>query len=75
MEIRAKVVVGGKDEAVTLLPDGRYELRVKAPRSEGRANERAKELLAAYFEVPVAWVSLRKGHTQSTKLFFVREKE
>ena len=73
MEYRVKVIAASKKESVTLLRDGRYELRVDAPRSECRANERACALLAAHLAVPVDTVSIAKGHTQSTKLIRVKD--
>lgn len=72
MEYRVKVVANSKKESVTLLRDGRYELRVDAPRSEGRANERACEILAAQLGVTPEAVSVVRGHTQATKVLFVR---
>lgn len=72
MEYRVKVVASTKDECVTLLRDGRYEVRVNAPRKEGRANERATLLLAQHLGVRAEQVSVVRGHTQSTKVLFVR---
>jgi uncharacterized protein YggU (UPF0235/DUF167 family) len=56
-----------------LLPDGRYEVRVNAPRKEGRANERTCELLAMYFSVSPDAVSVIKGHAQPGKLIRVSD--
>jgi uncharacterized protein YggU (UPF0235/DUF167 family) len=73
MEYRIKVVTSSKKESVTLLPDGRYEVRVNAPRKERRANERTCELLAMYFSVSPDAVSVIKGHAQPGKLIRVSD--
>jgi uncharacterized protein YggU (UPF0235/DUF167 family) len=72
VEYRIKVIANAKKEGVTLLRDGRLSVSVDALRKEGRANERACALIAGYLHVPVAQVTLIKGHTQSTKVVRVR---
>jgi uncharacterized protein YggU (UPF0235/DUF167 family) len=73
MEYRIKVISSSKKESVTLLPDGRYEVRVNAPRKEGLANDRVREILALHFSVPLVAVSVIKGHTQPGKLVRVND--
>lgn len=69
MKIKARIKPGSKHiESVTLV-DGIYEVRVKAPAIEGRANVAAIELLAQYFGVPKSRVRLLGGATSRYKLF------
>lgn len=72
-EYRVKVVTRSRDESVLPAKDGRLVVSVSAPREEGRANERVRELLAEYFHVPFEAVSIRHGHTSATKSVFVKE--
>ncbi len=67
MEIRVKIIPDSRKEHIETAPDGRLIVSVRAPRKEGKANERLRELLATHFCVPVAKVHLVKGHTSATK--------
>lgn len=73
MEYRVKVTAGAKKESIMVAHDGRFLVSVSAPREEGRANERLRELLAEYFDVPYDAVTIRRGHTSPTKTVFVKE--
>lgn len=73
MEYRVKVSPGKKKESVTVSRDGRLLVSVSAPREEGKANERMCALLAAHFGVAISAVTIRRGHTSSTKAVFVKE--
>jgi uncharacterized protein YggU (UPF0235/DUF167 family) len=73
MDYRIRVTLA-KKEGVVLLRDGRLAVAVMAPRKEGRANERACELIGAYFHVPASLVSIVKGHQSATKVVRVIDK-
>ncbi len=70
MEYRVKVSLG-RNESVSLLRDGRFAITVDAPREEGRANDRARALLADHLGVPHREVRIVSGHTSTTKTFAV----
>ncbi|MDO8521350.1 MAG: DUF167 domain-containing protein [bacterium] len=74
VEYRVKVTPGIKKESVRLGRDGRFLVFVSAPREEGKANERMRELLARHFGVSRDRVIIRRGHTSSTKTVFVKQK-
>lgn len=71
MEYRVKVIANTKKESVTVGRDGRLLVSVSAPRKEGKANERMRELLAEHFGVSPDAITLRRGHTSPTKTIFV----
>lgn len=66
-EVRIKVKTNMKREGVTALPDGRFEVAVRAKPEVGRANERIRELLAVHFGVSMGMVQIIKGSTTPTK--------
>lgn len=67
MELRIKVETGVRREGVEEARDGRLIVRVRAPRKEGKANERMKEVLAAHFGVPPERVIIVRGATSTAK--------
>jgi uncharacterized protein (TIGR00251 family) len=67
MEIRIKVITGARKESILQSKDGRLLVSVKAPREEGKANDRVRELVAEYFSVAPSEVQLIRGKTQSGK--------
>jgi len=73
MEYRVKVTTGKKNESVEVGRDGRLLVCVSAPREEGKANERMRELLAEHFDVSFDAVGIRRGHLSATKIVFVKE--
>lgn len=54
------------DEGIELV-DSIYEVRVKAPAVEGRANERLIELVAGHFKVSRSRVEIVRGHRSRLK--------
>lgn len=67
-----KVETGKKKESVNIARDGRLLVSVSAPREEGKANERMRELVAEHFGVVCDAVTIRRGHTSPTKIIFVK---
>lgn len=51
--------------------DGVFELSVKAPPREGRANERARTILAATLALPKSSVALMLGAHSKNKVFTI----
>ena len=58
-----------KGPLVEELPDGTFQLWVRAPAVEGKANKAAIELLAEHFGVPKSAVRLTGGATARHKRF------
>lgn len=73
MEYRIKVTPGAKKESVAIGRDGRILISVSAPKEDGKANERMRELLAEYFSVPFDAITIRRGHLSSSKTIFVKQ--
>ncbi|NPA32895.1 MAG: DUF167 domain-containing protein [Aquificae bacterium] len=57
-----------KKEGVRKLGENTYEVRVKEPPSEGRANERLLVLLSEHLRVPKSALRILRGHTSRKKL-------
>lgn len=69
MKITVQVKTNAKKESVELLPDGTYLARVNVPPVEGRANERARDLLAKFFRCSKTFITLVHGHKSRKKVF------
>lgn len=67
-DIRIKIIPNSRKEFVEEGKDGRLIVAVKAPREEGRANERLCELLARHLGVSVSQIRIVRGKTQSSKV-------
>lgn len=69
MKIRVHLKPNSKhDESVELIDDV-YEVRVKAPAIDGKANQAAVRVLAEYFDVSKSQISLVQGHASKHKVF------
>lgn len=70
--IKVKVHAGEKkNKLVQKAPDA-FELWVKAPAEQGRANEAVRALLAQHLNLPENKLSLIKGATSPAKIFLKR---
>ena len=61
-----------KNKLVQKTPDS-FEIWVKAPAEQGRANEAVRTLLAAHLQLPENKLSLIKGATSPAKIFLKRD--
>lgn len=61
-----------KNKIVQKTPDT-FEIWVKAPAQEGRANEAVRALLAEHLQLPENKLSLIKGATSPAKIFLRRD--
>ena len=68
MKIEVHVKPNSRHESVQKQPDGSYKVSLNAPPTEGRANERLIEVLAAYFRLPKSRISLLRGTSSRKKL-------
>ncbi|QWK19848.1 MAG: DUF167 domain-containing protein [Hydrogenobacter thermophilus] len=69
LEVRAKPKA--KREYVKKITESVYEVAVKEPPQEGKANERIVVLLSYHLGIPKSCIKLLKGHTSKIKLFQV----
>ncbi len=70
--IKVKVHAGEKKNRFEQLAPDRFEIWVKAPAQEGRANQAVREVLAQALGVTPEQLSLVKGVTSPSKLFLKR---
>ena len=70
MKIQVKVKPGSKSEGISREGEG-FVVRVKEPPREGRANQAAIRLVAAYFGVPQSQVRVLSGHRSRSKVIEV----
>ncbi len=71
--IRVRVSPGAKRESVIQTDEKNFTIAVKEPAERNLANQRVREVIAEYFEVPVGKVRLITGHRSPTKVFDISE--
>ena len=71
--LKVKVHADEKKNKVVLKSPDTYEIWVKAPAQEGRANEAVRALLAQQLGIPQNKLSLIKGATSPSKIFLLRD--
>lgn len=70
--IKVKVHAGEKKNRLVQKAPDTFELWVKAPAEQGRANEAVRTLLAQHLNLPENKLSLIKGATSPAKIFLKR---
>lgn len=70
--IKVKVHTGEKKNKLVQKAPDTFELWVKAPAEQGRANEAVRTLLAQHLNLPENKLSLIKGATSPAKIFLKR---
>ena len=71
--LKVKVHAGEKKNRLEQKSPDSFEIWVKAPAQEGRANEAARALLARHLGVAENKLSLIKGATSPAKIFLKRQ--
>lgn len=71
--LKVKVHADEKQNKLVQKSPDTFEIWVKAPAKEGRANEAVRSLLSQYLKIPENKLSLVKGATSPAKIFLVRE--
>lgn len=71
MKISVLAKPNSKKESVEVQADGSIVVRVNAPPTEGKANERVIELLAKHFGRPKSAIQLISGPRSKKKIFQV----
>lgn len=70
--VRVKVRAGAAKESVVRKSGTVFEISVKEPAAENRANARVRALLARHFGLPLVRVRIVSGHHASSKKFHIR---
>ncbi|WP_428070773.1 DUF167 domain-containing protein [Candidatus Avelusimicrobium alvi] len=70
--IKVKVHAGEKKNRLEQKSPDSYEIWVKAPAEQGRANEAVRAVLAAHLGLPENKLSLIKGAASPAKIFLKR---
>ena len=70
--LKVKVHAGEKKNKLVQKGPDTFEIWVKAPAEQGRANEAVRTLLAAHLSVPENQLSLIKGATSPSKIYLQR---
>jgi len=70
--LKVKVHAGEKKNQLLQKAPDTFEVWVKAPAQEGRANEAVRALLAAHLGIAENKISLVKGATSPSKIFLQR---
>ena len=69
MTLRVKVIPRSpKSEIAGQMADGTLKIKIAAPPDEGKANDALCALLARYYGVPRAAVTIVSGHAAALKL-------
>jgi uncharacterized protein (TIGR00251 family) len=68
MRISIRVKPNARKNEVQRLEESRFLVSVTAPPVEGKANEKAIELLAEYFHIPKRCVIILKGAASKEKI-------
>lgn len=75
MKIKAKVKPNSKESKINIKEDmfGNkvYEIRVKSPPKEGKANKEMLEILSNYFDVPKSHIKIKSGLTSRNKVIII----
>ncbi len=70
--LKVKVHAGEKHNKIVEKSADTYEIWVKAPAEQGRANEAVRAVLAEHLHIPTTKLSLIKGATSPAKIFLKR---
>lgn len=65
--VRVNVVTDARRESISENEKGNFEVSVREPAAENRANARVRELIAAYLRAPLSAVQIVAGHHRSRK--------
>ena len=68
MKISVKVKPGAREEYIKEIGEGNFEVAVKEPPVQGKANRAVVRALAEYFHVSQSQVSIVFGYTSRNKI-------
>jgi len=73
MKIFVKVKIKAKSEKVEKIDADHFEIWVKAPPIEGKANEKVVELLSEYLDVPRSSLNIIRGAKSRNKIVEIKK--
>ena len=68
MRITVNIKPNAKADIVEKAADGTFNVRVKAPAKEGKANEALIKILADYFDIPKSRIAIHSGLGSKRKI-------
>jgi len=68
VKIKVTVKANSRENSVTRIGNNEFQLRVKAPAKQGKANEAVIDLLGEYFGIAKSRLSIVLGHTGKNKV-------
>lgn len=71
MYVKVLVNPGAKREIVIDRGEGRFDIAVREPALQNRANMRVREIIARCYQVPIGKVRIQSGHRSPGKIFLV----
>lgn len=71
--IKVRVRAGAKEESISLVKEGEFQVAVRQKAERNMANTRVRELVAAHCGVPVAKIRIVSGHHSPSKIFSLIE--
>jgi len=69
MFLKVKVFPGSRIDEIIKKADDKFEIKVREKAKEGKANKKAKEILARYLNIPEEKLLLLRGAKQRNKIF------
>jgi len=69
MLIKVKVFPNSKEDKMVKKSDDEFEIKVKEKAEKGKANEKARKILARYLNAPEEKLILIRGAKQRNKIF------
>lgn len=69
MKVFVRAKPNSKENRVVKIDETHFQVRVKAPAAEGKANEAVCEALAGYFKIPKSLIRLTRGGSSKEKVF------
>ena len=69
MFLKVKVFPHSKKEEIVKKAEDKFEIQVKEKAEKGMANQRVKEILAGYLNIPKEKLILIRGAKQRNKIF------
>ena len=73
MKISVKVKTNSKENRVEEVAPNQFDVRVKVPPRENRANQEIIEILAGYFHLPKSRLSIVRGMKSKQKVVEIEE--
>ena len=72
-KIYVKVKTRKREEKIVVLNKNAFEIHVKDPAREGRANAKVLKILSEYLNIPKKDIELVKGFKNRNKVFIIQK--